>query len=292
MAERYTRRRFGDRRDGRKLRAIAATQRMLPFIQPRRSDATNYLADSVEITAAEDWLRSRSENGMPEMSLVELFVAAYVRALTHCPSVNRFCIGRRIYARSEIEVVLTDLGVGDSGLKAVKVRLDDTDTISDVYRKIKDQLDQARAEASSDYNESTADFLLTLPRFLLRFMISVLRWMDFHSLLPYPVLQASPYHASLQLSSSGHPALAPMQRHLPDFGTLSMSLCLGHRRTAVEVDENGRIHERRYQDFTVAMDERVTESNHFANAILYLKYYLSHPAELEKAPTKVLDDSM
>lgn len=292
MAELYNRRRFGDRRDGRRLRAIAATQRMLPFILRRRSDATNYLSDSVEITAAEDWLRHRSEEGMPEMSLVELFVAAYVRALTHCPSVNRFCVGRRIYARNGIDVVLTDLGVGDSGLKAVKVRLDDTDTVSDVYRKIKDQLDQARAEASSDYNESTADFLLTLPRFLLRFIVRILRWMDFHSILPYPFLQASPYHASLQLSSSGHPALGPMQRHLPDFGTLSMSLCLGHRRDAVEVDENGRIHERRYQDFTVAMDERVTESNHFANAILYLKYYLCHPGELEKAPAKVLEDSM
>lgn len=294
MAERYTRRRIGDRLDGRKLRTAAATQRITPFLMRSRQDAANILSDCVEISDADDWLRNRTENGLKDISLLHVVIAAYVRTVALCPSVNRFVAGRRLFARHGIQVILhgSDPSTAASSLSAIKVAFDPTDTIGDVYRKINDRIDHVKADYGAESTERLADFLLKLPRFLLRFLMTVLRFLDYNGWLPAFLLDASPYHGSLAVCDDGPQGLPPTAQHLYDFGTIPLSLNLGKRRLSVEVDEGGRLYNRKYLDFCLTMDERITERSRYAEAIKYMKYYISNPAELEKAPRRVLDDEM
>lgn len=294
MSERYTRRRIGDRRDGRKLRTVAATRRITPFIMRSRQDASNLLADSVEISAADDWLRNRIDSGMKDISLLHVVIAAYVRTVALCPSINRFVSGRRLFARNGIQVILygSDPAAGESSLNAIKVDFDPTDTIGDVYRKIGDRIDHVKADYGAESSERLADFLLKLPRFLLRFLVMILRFLDYNGWVPGILLDMSPYHGSLMVCDDGPQGLPPISQHLYDFGNIPLSLSLGKRRPCVEVDEGGRLYNRKYMDICLTMDERITEHARYAEAIKYIKYYISNPVELEKAPRRVLDDEM
>lgn len=292
MAERYESRRFGDRKDGRRLRGISALRRLSPFLLRSRTEAANYIADTIELSAAEDWLAAKHVDGPEDLDLLHLILAAYVRAVAACPSVNRFCAGRRLYSRPDIQVILADSHPDDNGTQAIKVRFDPTDTVGDVYRKVSDRIDQARAESGAENNEHTANFLLKLPRFLLRFAFMLLRFLDYHGWLPLPLLDASPYHGSLLFSLVDSWESPPIRNQFRNFGNLPLCLSVGNRRSCPEVDDNGRILRRSYLDISYTIDERVTESASFSQATQYIKYFLTNPALLEKAPARLRNDSL
>ena len=100
MANNY-KRRAGDRVDGRRLRSLNGFYNFIPFIMPARNDALNYYEESFEITNADRWFRKQRVAGYKGMGMLHLLIAAYVRACAYLPGLNRFCVGKRIYARDE-----------------------------------------------------------------------------------------------------------------------------------------------------------------------------------------------
>lgn len=104
MANNY-KRRAGDRVDGRRLRSLNGFYNFIPFIMPTRNDALNYYEESFEITNADRWFRKQRVAGYKGMGMLHLLIAAYVRACAYLPGLNRFCVGKRIYAREDIEIV-------------------------------------------------------------------------------------------------------------------------------------------------------------------------------------------
>ncbi|MFR7758515.1 MAG: hypothetical protein ACLU3G_05430 [Christensenellales bacterium] len=140
MANNY-RRRSGDRVDGRRIRSLNGFFNFIPYIMPHRNDACNYYQESFEITNADRWFRQQRLNGYKGIGMLHLFIAAYVRAIAELPALNRFVVGRRVYARNNIEVVLTvkrSLAI-DATETTIKVEFDPTDTIFDVYRKMNEE---------------------------------------------------------------------------------------------------------------------------------------------------------
>ena len=107
MADLEYTKRMGDRREGRLLRSLTGYQRMAPMALRRRSEAVYSLSDSVEVTSMEQWLRAKRAEGWAGLGFIHLLIAAYVRTVSMRPAVNRFVSGRRIYARSDIQVVLS-----------------------------------------------------------------------------------------------------------------------------------------------------------------------------------------
>lgn len=293
MSERYIRKRFGDRNDGHRLRTIAPSRRLMPYIHRRRAEACAHISDSVEITAADDWIQARIDEGQKDMSLLHLTVAAYVRTMALCPSLNRFSVGRRLYARNDLQVVFTNYAnIAEGSLRSLKAEFDATDTVGDVYRKICDCVDNTKANYSTADSEKAAEFLLKMPRFLVRLLSGAFRLADYNGWLPAILLKHSPYHASLLLQDNGPQGLPPAARSLSDMGSISLSLSLGRRRPCTEVDLGGRIYNRKYMDFCLTADERITDSARLAEAVKYIKYFIANPAELEKAPARVLHDDM
>ena len=99
-------RRFGDRKDGRKVRTLQPIQRMMPYIMKKRSDAQNTFSDSFDITEADRIVRTKVKEGKTNFSLLHIILAAYIHMLAQRPGVNRFVSGQKIYARNNIEIVM------------------------------------------------------------------------------------------------------------------------------------------------------------------------------------------
>ena len=124
-------RRFGDRKEGRRIRTIQPMAHVMPFVMPERSDAQNFFDDSIDITNIQNYLDEKHKQGYNDMSLLHVLLAAYARIVAEKPGINRFIAGQRIYARKNIECVMVikkelSLSAPDT---CIKVILDPRDNI-------------------------------------------------------------------------------------------------------------------------------------------------------------------
>ena len=292
MADIVYKRRFGDRKEGRLLRSLSPFYRFIPFIMAKKNDACNQFEDSVEITEVEKWLREKRQQGWKSLGMLHLFIAAYVRTVSHCPGLNRFVSGQKIYARNNIEVVLTVKRAltSDAEETTVKVVLAPTDTVFDVYRKLNEKVDEIKANDGENNTERVAGTLIKLPALVLRFALSVIRFFDYFGLLPMSLLDASPFHGSMIITDLGSLGIPPIYHHLYNFGNLPLFIAFGAKRRAFELDKTGVPVERKYVDYKVTMDERTIDGLSYATAFKYLKFYMKNPAALELPPEKVEED--
>jgi hypothetical protein len=257
-----------------------------------RNDACNYFSDSVEVTETDRWLRQKREEGYKGLGFLHLFVATYVRIVAQRPALNRFISGQRIFARHDIEVVMTVKRAltSEADETTIKVVLDPTDTIFDVYRKLNEKIDEIKADSGENNTEQVASALFKLPGLVLKFAIWFFNLLDYFGLLPKSLMEASPFHGSMVITDLGSLGIPPVYHHLYNFGNLPVFLSFGAKRKAVELDKDGQPVERKYIDFTAVIDERICDGYYYATAFKYLKYYLNNPWLLETPPEKVEED--
>ena len=285
-------RRFGDRREGRKIRSIGVFHKFAPFIMKTRSEAGNYINDSVEISETEKWIRRKRAEGYNEMDMLHVFVAAYVRTTAMIPALNRFVSGQRIFARDSVDIVLTvkRAGAADAAETAVKVTFDTEDTVFDVYRKLNNAVDEIKAGDEETYTEKIAGALCSLPALFLKFTIWALNILDYLDLLPIRLIEASPFHGSMIITDTGELGFPPVYRHLYNFGNIPVALAFGPKRKAVELSDELRAETRKYIDFTAVADGRTGNGFCCAEARKCIKRFIGNPADLENTPEKVEND--
>jgi len=292
MADVVYTRRFGDRKEGRLLRSLSPFYKFMPYIMVKKNDACNQFTDAVEITEMEKWLREKRQEGWKGIGILHVFIAAYIRTIAHCPGLNRFISGQKIYARNNIEIVLTvkRAMTADADETTIKVLFEPTDTIFDVYRKMNAKIDEIKANDGDNNTEQIAGMLCKVPGLLLKFVVWLLNLLDYFGLLPMALLDASPFHGSMIITDLGSIGIPPIYHHLYNFGNLPVFLAFGAKRRAYELDKTGTPVERKYVDYKVVMDERTIDGISYATAFKYLKYYMKNPAALEQAPETVAED--
>lgn len=287
----YKRRR-GDRKDGRLLRTLPAFSKFMPFIMPTRNDALNYYDESFEVSVLDRRLRQLRVQGYKGIGILHFLIAAYIRCVAMLPAANRFVVGRRIYSHNDITVVMTvkrSLSV-DATETTIKVHFKPTDTIFDVYNKMNEKIEEIKTSDDNNNTEDVAEALCKLPRFLLRAAIGVLRAMDYYGLLPESIVEASPFHGSLIITDLGSLRIGPVFHHIYNFGTLPVFIAFGAKHHAYELDRHGVMHDNKYIDCKMSLDERTVDGHYFAQMLQLYRYLFQHPEILEAPPTKVNRD--
>ena len=285
-------RRFGDRKEGRLLRSLPAFAKFIPFIMPTRNDACNQYEESFEVTDLDRRLRQLRVAGYKGIGFLHFIIAAYIRGVSMLPGINRFVVGRRIYARDNIEVVMTvkrSLSV-DATETTIKVVFEPTDTIFDVYRKMNEKIDEVKTSDGNNNTEDVAETLCRAPRFLLRFALTILRIMDYFGWLPEKLVEASPFHGSMIITDVGSLRIGPIYHHIDNFGTLPVFIAFGAKRHAYEIDRHGQVVDHKYVDCKFTMDERTVDGHYYAQFLQAIRYIFAHPELLEAPPTRVVDD--
>ncbi len=287
------RRRIGDRPDGRKLRKIPAMLRFMPYIMPKRSDALNYYADCFEFTDVEAYCRSKIKNGMTDFSYLHIILAAYVRAVAMRPALNRFVSGQKIYSRGDdISVVMTikrsmKLTAEDT---CIKVHFKPTDTIDEVYRKFDAVVQANKVENEINSFDKLNRLLLMIPGLLCRWTVKFLNFLDYFGLLPKKILELSPFHGSMIITSMGSLGIKPIYHHIYDFGNLPLFISYGAKRSVISMDKEGNVKKRKYIDIKVVMDERICDGYYYASVLKCIKRFVENPVLLETPPETVAED--
>ncbi|MDR3278482.1 MAG: hypothetical protein LBT12_06885 [Oscillospiraceae bacterium] len=281
-----------DRTDGRYIRTLDPYHKFLPVIMKKKNDACNYFSDSIEMTELDRYFRKRRvEDGMPGLGMLHLFTAAYLRMVSRYPAMNRFVSGQRVYARNNVELVMTikTAMTVDAPETSIKVELDVRDTVADVYRKINEHVERVK-NAEGTNTDDVAGSLVKLPRLLLKFVIFMLDVLDYFGKMPKVVLDASPFHGSIIITDLGSIGLPPIFHHLYNFGNLPLFIALGAKRKVYETQADGSAAERKYLDFTLVSDERVSDGFYFSQVYRYFKSLLRDPTQLDVPPETVVPD--
>ena len=291
MASNY-KKRSGDRSDGRLIRSLSGFFNFIPYIMPHRNDALNNYEEAFEVSNAEHWLKDQRKKGYKGIGILHLIIAAYVRCVAVLPGLNRFVIGRRIFARNSIEVVLAvkrSMAL-DAAETTIKVEFDPTDTIYDVYRKMNKAIDDVKSSDDMNDVEEFANKFAKMPRFVIRFAMWIIKVLDYFGLMPKKLLKLSPFHGSMIITDLGSLGIGPVYHHIYNFGTLPVFISFGAKRTAYELDKFGVPIEKKFVDAKFTLDERIVDGHYYASVLKHLSQYIADPSVLEVPPEIVVED--
>lgn len=286
--------RFGDRKDGRKLRTIEPISTVAPFIMPNRTGAMNLLQDAVPMTQIDKFVHKKRAEGLHGLGAMHILVAAYIRTISQRPGINRFLSGLRIYARHNIEIIMAvkkELKL-DAPETMIKFIFDQNATLQDVYEQFNQKISEFQNSDTTEDNafDSLARFLGYIPRFLLKSAIKFLNFLDYYDLLPRALTLLSPFHGSLVITSMASLGIPPIYHHLYDFGNVPVFIAFSAVRRQNELDKEGNVNRVRYLDLTFVTDERICDGQYYASALHEIRRYLKNPELLESPPEKVIQD--
>ena len=285
---------WGDRLDGRKIRTLAPMAQITAYFQWERNICSNFFEESFEITNIDRYIRQKRREGMTDFGITHVLLAAYVRGVAKYPQLNRFISGQKVFSRdNDIQycmVIKKEMNV-DSPDTSIKVHLTPYDTAEDVYNKLNAAVENVKATQELDSNLDGLIMLLNLiPSIVLKFVVWLLKFLDYFGLLPKFLLELSPFHGSLFFTSMGSLGIPPIYHHLYDFGNLPVFGAFGMKRKANEVLDDGTVVQRKYIDVKFVLDERICDGYYYATFFKYYRRLLAHPEVLDIPPETVVRD--
>ena len=277
-------------KEWRRVKTLPAMSEVVPFIMVNRSGAQIFVKDSIETDRLEKYMREKQQNGMPNLSLMHIFIAAYVKTVAQRPAIDRFIRGQRVWTRNNVEIALTIKKemVLESPDTVVKIKLPKTATLKEVYESLNNAITSYRNDPGGDCDD-TAKAFTRLPALLFKLAIHTLKCMDYFNLIPRSLQDLSPFHCSYFITSMGSLGIPAIYHHLYDFGTCPIFFAFGTKRRAYTLDADGNIKKSSYVDFSFTLDERICDGYYYASALKYMKALLKNPWRLDE-PSEVVPD--
>lgn len=275
----------------RRVKTVPPMQVVIPYIMVDRVGSQNFITDTVEIERLEKYMKEKQAEGMSNISMMHVMIAAYVRLVSQRPQLNRFIRGQRIWTRRNVEISLTIKKemLLESPDTVVKITVPPDATLKDVYEALNEKIVSYRENPGGDFDK-TAKVLTYLPGLLFKFVVASLRFLDYFGLMPKFIAKVSPFHCSYFITSMGSLGIPPIYHHLYDFGTCPVFFAFGAKRRAYEPDSEGNIKKKQYMDFTFVLDERICDGYYYASSLRLLKQIIRNPAQLDNPPEKVVED--
>lgn len=286
------RRRWGDRKDGRKLHKIYPMLKFMPYVMPKRCDALNTFADSLDMTKTDKFCRQKIKEGKTNFSLLHVMIAAYVRAISQKPGINRFVSGQKIYARNEIAInmVIKREMSPESPDTCIKVFFLPTDTVDDVYEKFNALVEANKKIDDRNSFDKLNKALVFIPGLFLKFTVGLLSFLDYFGWLPKKLTDLSPFHGSMFITSMGSLGIPPIYHHIYNFGNIAVFMAYGTKRNELYLDRDGNVQKRKVVDLKVVTDERICDGYYYASAFKMIKRMVENPELLELPPEQVVED--
>lgn len=276
------------RPDGKIVKSDDAEYAVVPHIMVERNDALNFIEIDIPAEPLQKYLNEKRKDGIV-LSHLSLIIAAYARIVGEFPLLNRFIVNRKIYARNELAVSMVVLKSGADNGTMSKIKLDPADTVFEVNDKINYYVNTNRQAGDNNKTDKLVSTLLSIPG-LLNIGVRVFKWMDKHGLLPYSIVDASPFHASMGITNLASIRTNHIYHHIYNFGTTSVFLAMGNSREVPKRKSNGEIEFEKCIPFGCVMDERICSGLYYAKAFRKFRKYLENPELLEVKPKSVIKE--
>ena len=278
-------RKFGDRKDGWRVRNIDPYMNIVPVLMPGRNVSCIYFSETIDATNLVDFVKrmnedeqAKREKGIRKYTYFGVFMAALVRSLAMRPHLNRFISSGKIYQRRNIKlcfVAKKDMteDAPETDVLAVFKR---TANLDDVMRKLQGGIREAKE--GDDDTTDVLNALFKLPTFMLRGFKGLMDLLLKFDLFPKSLEKVDPMQSSAFVSNLGSINLVNVPfHHLYERGTCSLFVVMG------KIYPEG---DRYKMNFTVTLDERVSNGFYYIRSIEFFKELLSNPEVLLESPSE------
>lgn len=287
----YFRRHIGDRYDGWRVRKVDPVFAVIPYFLRSRLDAQNFFEERIPIDNIESFIREHKEE-IPGLSIMHVVIAAMVRLVSQRPNLNRFVVWNKIFARNYLNFsIAIKRSLTDEGEETlIKPYFMPTDTLQDIVRKIKEELDESQPEGSQNTTDLLSKLLGYLPDFMMRSVVFFFSWLDKIGLLPRFIEQVSPWHSSVFLTNIGSIGVESIYHHLYEFGTCSIFVAMGKKSQRHTVSRDGNVKPYKSILLKFVVDERICDGFYYASSLRMLNRIFHNPEQLLSPPEQVLVD--
>ena len=283
---------FGFRNDGKQLTKTTAIFKLMPNLMKERNDSQVLFTQDIITDGMDKYIREKQEQGI-KISYLDIVFAAVARIIAERPHLNRFCVNGRTYARNSIfiSIVVKKSLSDDSEETPLKIEFDGTETIFEVKDKLQNEIAKNKDVEMKNNTDKTATALTSVPAFLIKFAMGIIRFLDKHGILPKFLIGVSPFHTSAFITNTGSLGIDAIYHHLYNFGTTSMFFAMGRKKkTYVYVDDE--LIEKKCISIAFVGDERICDGYYYASSFKQLSKYLAKPYLLEEKGEKKIDDQL
>lgn len=291
MSNRKYKRRWGDRPDGRKIRSLDPLNRVSPYIMSKRNDASNLISVTVDVENIEKYVRKKRAEGLKGFGILHVLLATYARAAAIRPGINRFVSGQKIYARNDVQMMITikkEMKL-DAQETIIKLFCSPGATPKEIYDKINALVEESRADGEKNEFDNVARIFNYIPGLLLKFAIWFLNLLDYFGLLPKFLLKVSPFHGSFYVTSMGSLGIPAIYHHLYNFGNVPIFCAYSAKRNETVLNKDGTFVTKKFVDFKFVLDERTCDGHYYSSALKLMYDLLKNPEKLDE-PVDVIPD--
>lgn len=282
---------FGDRKDGVKLRNIHAMHFVMPLMYPNRCDNEAFISERIDLTNVLAYLEKKNA-GAPEYryNLFHVMVTAVLKTITLRPKMNRFIANKTMYQRREVSGAFTVKKIfSDDGAEALaQVHTTGTETIDDIHDEIFRQLSVCRSD-KVDAGTESLNAVARIPGVLARIVGAGARFLDRHGWMPQSVIAGDPYYSSVVITNLGSIKLHAGYHHLTNWGTTSVFCAIGEQKKRPFFDENGQVTMKESLDIGLTIDERIADGFYYSRTVQLLRTLLEHPELLDRPLNEEVD---
>ncbi len=283
---------FGRRPDGRRVKGTDPVMKITPYVMPMRCDAQVFLKHRADLEAMSKYIRKQKAEKNQQITHMQIVVAAYVRAISRNPEVNRFIMNKQLFARNNCSAaftILKDPSDADQGEAVVKIKFDLSDTIYDVRDRMEASVAANRGDQPPGFVDRLLAFLFAVPG-LATVVVSIVRVLDRYGLAPGILMEELPFYVGMYITNTASIGLHDVNHHLYNWGDVGLFFGMGLPEK-VAVVEDGTARMKRYLPIGITADERVCSGAHYARFFSDMKRYLENPEILETPPEKIRFDA-
>lgn len=282
---------FGRRPDGKRVKGIDPVMQITPYVMPMRCDAQVFLKHRVDMEKLSGYIRRQKAEKNQQITHMQILVAAYVRAVSRNPEINRFIMNKQLYARNNCSVaftILKDPQDADQGESVVKIKFDPTDTIYDVRDRMEANVAANRGDQPASFVDKLLAGLFRIPG-LVTLIVGIVRLLDRYGLAPKVLIEELPFYVGMYVTNTASIGLHDVNHHIYNWGNVGLFFGMGLPEK-VAVVENGEAKMKRYLPIGITADERVCSGAHYARFFADMRRYLERPELLELPPETVRYD--
>ncbi len=284
---------FGHRPDGKRLRDIDPIVQITPYLMPMRCDAQVFLEHKVDYEVLARYIAQKAREGQ-KITFMQIIVAAYVRAISQHPEVNRFIMNKQFYARNSCSVsytILKDQTDYDSPETTIRIEFDPTDTIFDVRDRMIHAVEANRGgeEEDNTFVQKLAGAVLAVPG-LTTLIVALVRLLDRYGIAPKVLMRELPFYSGMFITNNASIGLHHVWHHIYNFGNVSIFFGMGSLLKEAVVEADGRTRMKRWLPIGVTVDERIASGAHYAIFFADIVRAINHPETLEVMPENVRYD--
>ncbi len=279
---------FGDRKDGKLVRDIDGMHFICPIIYPNRCDNEAFIYEKIDLTNVNKYLKKKNkDNPEYKYNLFQVIITTMSKVLYLRPQMNYFIQNSNLYERNDksISFVVKKKMDEKSGEGLAFVHLKEDYNIDTIHNEIKDIIYSQRS-GGSDGSSDSMDMFLKMPRFIGKFLVHIIMFLDRHGWVPKFLIESDPYYSSVVLTNLGSIKMHAGYHHLTNWGTNSIFLAIGEEKLRAFFDESGKATMKDSVDIGFTIDERIANGFYYSKTIELFKYILENPELLEEPLNK------